>query len=320
MDLNSILKGMIQSLDSSNESIEKLINNKDEDTSKFIQDLLNNSENKLENVSLLDLKNNSILSYINNLTLIILSQIQRIEGDEQVDDVREKAIENSIIQRITLEKGIKPLEKKLNYQLEKMIRSYNKMETDFNNSEQKQQVNAAKNSDDEENNDDSESESESEDELSYKPDASSLMKKPMSSSNDSYKPPKISAMAPPTNNSSDGKSTKKLQSMEEYLKENSDLPMEEKSIGVNIVNHGRGGVKTSRDREKEKEIQTYEEENFTRLPTVQTKKDKYQKKRELQNTFAGEDFSIFNNNRNINESTSRKRKNGSVWDKVKRRK
>lgn len=311
MDVNSILKGMILSLDSSNESIEKLINNKDEG-SKFIQDLLNDPENKLENVSLLDLKNNSILSYMNNLALIILSQVQRIDGDEEIEDLREKAVENSIVQRITLEKGIKPLEKKLNYQLEKMIRSYNKMESEFNNTEKEVKVSEQEN--------DSDSESESEDELSYKPDASSLMKKPMNSSNDSYKPPKISAMAPPTNVSNDGKSTKKLQSMEEYLKENSDLPMEEKSIGVNIVNHGRGGVKTSRDREKEKEIQTYEEENFTRLPTVQTKKDKYQKRRELQNTFAGEDFSIFNNNRNINESTSRKRKGGSVWDKVKRRK
>lgn len=107
--------------------------------------------------------------------------------------------------------------------------------------------------------------------------------------------------------------------MEEYLAESSDLPQAESSIGATIVDHGRGGVKTSRDKQKEKEIQRYEESNFTRLPSTATKKTFKQKMAERANTFAGEDWSMFNNKRDLKDGTSRKRKAGTAWDRVKRR-
>ncbi|EGV65867.1 hypothetical protein CANTEDRAFT_133291 [Yamadazyma tenuis ATCC 10573] len=272
---------------------------------------------------------NDLPEFINQLLLdskmmIILSQIERTkEGKyEEADDVREKSIESTIAQRVTIERGIKPLEKKLNYQLDKMIRTYNKMLQEYEAKGNDDQQNASVN------NDNDDSSEESEDELAYRPDASSLMSKaskkasskPEEPIQEAYKPPKISAMAPPTREETKNKPSKKLQSMEEYLRENSDLPMEEKSIGVNIVNHGRGGVKTDSERRKEKELQTYEETNFVRLPSTMTKKDKYQKRKELNNTFGGEDWSMFNNSRQLSEGTSRKRKPNSVWDKVKRRK
>ncbi|KAK7678380.1 hypothetical protein QCA50_018595 [Cerrena zonata] len=142
---------------------------------------------------------------------------------------------------------------------------------------------------------DSESESEEEDDaLSYRPDAAALAKltktsskaKPSKSSEPSenaeaYKPPKISAVAPPSatfsEKGADKSSNRKLQSMEEYLAENSELPQAEVSIGSSIVNNGRGGVKTDKDRQREEEIQTYEESNFTRLPNTQLKKSFKQK-------------------------------------------
>lgn len=302
---------------------------------ELIEGLLDDPENKLEDVSLLDLKNHSMLAYIHNLVIIILSQIERIKSktDESVADIRGSTIENAITHRVTLDKGIKPLEKKLTYQLDKMVRSYNKMLAEFNTRDQQEDGTTDENGK-EESDDENSSDESSEDELSYRPDPSALIKKPMKTSSSSstsneakdndetYKPPKISAMAPPASSASQQGDNKrpnqKLQSMEEYLRESSDLPMEDKSIGANIVNHGRS-VKTNQERQRELEVQRYEEENFTRLPNTMTKKNKTQKRKDLQNTFGGEDWSMFNNTRDINEGTSRKRKNTSAWDRAKRR-
>lgn len=336
MNVDELLKQMETSLEGTNEGIVKILE-QGNDHPEFIQQLLADGDKKLEDVSLLDLKNRSMLSYIHNVVLVILSQVERIKKGkvEEVEGLRQEAIENAITQRVTLDKGIKPLEKKLTYQLDKMVRSYNKMQSDYNNKEEESNVadddkqKESRGSDSEES-----SEESSEDELSYRPDASSLIKKPMkktsksteasdpSDPSETYKPPKISAMAPPSSISNgqreNNRPNQKLQSMEEYLRESSDLPMEDRSIGANIVNHGRS-VKTSQERKREQEVQRYEEENFTRLPNTMTKKDKSQKRRDMVNTFGGEDWSMFNNTRDIGEGTSRKRKNTSAWDKAKRK-
>ena len=71
---------------------------------------------------------------------------------------------------------------------------------------------------------------------------------------------------------------------------------------------------------RKNEIQTYEEDNFVRLPTSQTKKSFKEKQRDIRNQFAGEDWSMFNNNKDVTrQGTSRKRKATTVWDKVKKR-
>ena len=216
-----------------------------------------------------------------------------------------------------------------------MIRAYGRMEQDEIKAEQKlNDRGSGENDENDENDSEEDSEEDSEDdseddELAYRPDASSFAKltsaktklKPTSSavstSNEKYRPPKISAMAPPTavkSHDLDANTTssknRKLQSMEEYLQEQSDMPMVEASVGSTIVEHGRGGVKTQHDRKKEREIQTYEEDNFVRLPTSQTKKSFKEKQRDIRNQFAGEDWSMFNNNKDVTrQGTSRKKGN-----------
>lgn len=320
--MDKLLEQMITSLDGTNDSIQKLLEGVREDHPELIKAVLAEGNHKLEDVSLLELKNQSMLAYLHNVVMIILAQVQRT-GDKAEPEARDALIESAITQRVTLDRGIKPLEKKLTYQLDKMVRSYNKMVGDY---EAKNDERYEKNEEEgEESGGESDSSEESEDELSYRPDASSLIKKPMKKSStteepeDTYKPPKISAMAPPTATTESKRPNQKLQSMEEYLRESSDLPMEDKSIGANIVNHGRS-VKTSQERQREAQVQRYEEENFTRLPTTMTKKDKSQKRRDMQNTFGGEDWSMFNNTRDLNDTTSRKRRNTSAWDKAKRKK
>lgn len=301
----------------------------------MIQQIVAEGNQELEGMSLLALKNNSLLSYVNNLALVILSHLTRLQ-EENTEDAKTAAVKGSIEQRVTLEKGIKPLEKKLAYQLDKMVRSFHRMEEESDKVEKKlndgiqegdltgEQENSGSDSSDSE---------EDEDNLSYRPDAAALAKMAPkkalsksareSESNEKYKPPKISAVAPPSANFDDRagpkKQTRKLQSMEEYLAETSDLPQAESSIGSTIVDKGRGGVKTARERQKEKEIQRYEESNFTRLPSTATKKSFKQKMAERVNNFAGEDWSMFNSNRDMKEGTSRKRKAASAWDRAKRK-
>lgn len=340
--VNELLKSIMASLEQTETSVKdvdtKYIEHEKEYLPTMIQDLIAKSpSSQLEGMSLLSLKNEALLSYVNSLVLVLLSHVERLRElalEAKVEALKRKAVESSVQQRVTLEKGIKPLEKKLTYQLDKMVRSFRKMEEDNARMEQKvaeDAENGAESEEEEAAAEDSESEDSEEDDdaLSYKPDASGLKKmakaslaKGKAEGDGKYRPPKISAAAPPTNNFDDraipAKSKRKLQSMEEYLRESSDLPQAEASIGSAILGHGRGGVKTNRDSQKEREIQRYEEANFTRLPSTATKKTHRQKMAERANTFAGEDWSMFNNSRNLKEGTSRKRKAGTAWDRAKR--
>lgn len=306
----------------------------------MVKQVLQKSNTELEGMSLLALKSNALLSYLEDLALIIMAHLERLQNGSAVEQVKTKAVESAIRQRVTLEKGIKPLEKKLSYQLDKMVRAFHRMEEENSRLEQKMQEKQALAEEHGVSASDpgSQSESDSEDSddaLSYKPDASALAKMVPknkragskgkqaddTSKEDKYQPPKISAVAPPSNFDDRGtgkKSNRKLQSMEEYLAENSELPQAENSIGSTIMGNGRGGDRTGKDKQKDKEVQLYEENNFTRLPTTATKKTHRQRMAERVNHFAGEDWSMFSNKRNLKEGTSRKRTSGSTWDRVKR--
>lgn len=339
--VNELLKGIVASLEQTESAVKdvegKYVVHEKDYLPTMIQDLVEKSSSSLEGMSLLSLKNEALLSYVNSLVLVLLSHLERLRllaKEEKIEAAKRKAVESSVQQRVCLEKGIKPLEKKLTYQLDKMVRSFHKMEEDNARMEQKV-AEAAENGEEEkssesEADDDSEDDSEEDDDaLSYRPDASALknmakasLAKNKGEGDGKYRPPKISAAAMPTKDFDDraisAKSKRKLQSMEEYLRESSDLPQAEASIGSAILGHGRGGVKTSRDSQKEREIQRYEEANFTRLPSTATKKTHRQKMAERANTFAGEDWSMFNNSRSLKEGTSRKRKGGSAWDRAKK--
>lgn len=343
--LEELLGGIITSLEQTQDAVETVLNKHIKEDPAYIptmiKDLLSKAEgNKVEGMSLLSLKSESLLSYVNNLVLVLLSHLERLEksgNNEKIEKLKASAVEGTVQQRVCLEKGIKPLEKKLTYQLDKMVRSFHRMEEDNEKMETKINEKVENGIDGSESSESESSlESESEDDaLSYKPDASALANmskrdkkdrrgkdKEEKESDGKYRPPKISAAAPPStfNDRAGPKhNVRKLQSMEEHLAETSDLPQTESSIGATIVDHGRGGVKTSREKQKEKEIQRYEESNFTRLPSTATKKTFKQKMSERANNFAGEDWSMFNNKRNLKDGTSRKRKTGTAWDRVKRR-
>lgn len=342
--LDELIKGITQSLsqtqDALNSTLTRYIDEAEMLLPPIIKQILEKGSGEIEGMSLLSLKSNSLLSYVNNLAIVILAHLSRLQ-QEGTEELKTNAVKNIIEQRVTLEKGVKPLEKKLSYQLDKMVRSFHRMEEESSKLEQKvnEQQEARANGEEDgssgSDSSDSDSDSDDEDALSYRPDAAALAKMAPptkkkltqsaadSESKEKYKPPKISAVAPPSANFSEKagpkNQTRKLQSMEEYLAEASDLPQAESSIGSTIVDKGRGGVKTNREKQKEQEIQRYEESNFTRLPSTATKKSFKQKMAERVNNFAGEDWSMFNSNRDMRDGTSRKRKAASAWDRAKRK-
>lgn len=348
-ELGTVLKTIRDSLKSCGESLDKLEEVYDDEETHPFQGsaVVGHKGDKLEKVSLLSLKNGSMLSYLNSLLLVLG---QKLNKEMVVDEGRVRAVE----QRVVLERGVKPLEKKLGYQLDKLTRAYIRLEKDVEESKKRaelQGLSDVRASQEEV----SDSDSDSEEEMQYRPNSSGMVnntsvggkakgkiavksthnEEDVDDKDNVYRPPKISAVLPPKQHHFEDKfnaqehkdksSRSRMQAMEEYLKDSSEQPEWETSIGANIVNHGRGGVKTARDTERERDVQRFEEENFTRLNPNGSKTDKRMKKqREIMakvNMIAGEDFSIFNSKRKLEDSTSRRgnKKSRNAWERAKKK-
>lgn len=366
--LDLLLKTIRGSAEATEDSIKKIadqITQQDQPDKlpSFLKELNTNS-NTGTGVSLLALKNNAMLSYLNSTALVLLlklSELRALQEDsgseetiEQLKQNREKAVNNTIVQRVVLERGVKGLEKKISYQLDKMVRSYTRAaEADKKKQEakllrgddakdgQKKNAKDAGENEGEDEEDEDEEDEDSDADLNFKPNAFALSAKlnkekakaakpetgAGGASTEKYRPPKISAVAPPVamgkgpdaGGSTGANRRRKLQSMEEYIKEHGDAPSVEYSVGSNIVDHGRGGVKTSRETAKEEEISRYEEENFTRLPTTATKKTGKEKRKRDETSFFGEDWGMFSSSRSLDPASLRKSRPGSAWDRAKKR-
>ncbi|GMG25234.1 unnamed protein product [Ambrosiozyma monospora] len=179
--VDTLLTSIISSLRTTSASLDNLSSFIDESDSypELVKSLLKASStpasSHLEGVSLLTLKNTSLLSYINSLSLILGSRLNALDSKKSDDDwtqdkVRQQAIVNSVTQRTVLDRGVKPLEKKLTYQLEKLVAAYNRREKEQTDVEAK----ANEDSSDLESEEDSEEEDNA---LGYRPDPTALLKK-----------------------------------------------------------------------------------------------------------------------------------------------
>jgi U3 small nucleolar ribonucleoprotein protein LCP5 len=216
-------------------------------------------------LSLLDLKNNLLLSYIQNLSLLILSKLNNPQFTLQTPE-SQKMIWNLISDRVHLEKGVIPLETKIGYQIRKLIRAAE--DTNTNTSTTK------------------------DDNLKFKPNPSALVSAaPVDTAEEAgvYKPPRISSTKIPTTRNEDGPRRNKV--LEEFIS-SSDLnnaPTALPSIGTNVAGiGGRNMYKTVRNAD----VERYEEENFIRLPAnIGKEKTKGKKARGGMDGFGGEDWS-----------------------------
>jgi U3 small nucleolar ribonucleoprotein protein LCP5 len=84
-----------------------------------------------EGISLLDVKNELLLSYLQNLVFLIVlklrSQLVSLASEKQNKDepldIHDEVVKKLVELRVYLEKGVRPLEGRLKYQIDKVIRA-----------------------------------------------------------------------------------------------------------------------------------------------------------------------------------------------------
>jgi U3 small nucleolar ribonucleoprotein protein LCP5 len=211
-------------------------------------------------LSLLDLKNYLLLSYIQDISLLTLSKLNNPTFSLQNTE-SQRIIWRLIQERIHLEKGVAPLETKIGYQIRKLIRSAEDSQT-----------------------------TQKDESLRFKPNPSALVSAaPESTTTGVYKPPRISSTTLSTTRSDDGPRRNKV--LEEFISSSSlnSAPTPLPSIGSNVAGIGaRNAYKTTRNND----VQQYEEENFIRLPAnIGKEKRKGRKERGGMEGFGGEDWS-----------------------------
>jgi U3 small nucleolar ribonucleoprotein protein LCP5 len=270
-------------------------------------------------ISLLDVKNELLLSYLQNLVFLILLKLRNgsaASGDREADideTVRAKLVEL----RLFLEKGARPLEEKLRFSIERFLRTAQDAQAKVKAKGTKS-VKKATGSDSES---DSDSRSEEEEnESDEKSDESEVEMKPRKGKSSAapnfgalvddvtgrssrreeapsgtYRPPKRDRQvmdAAPRREKTDRRPLKS-HTMDEFVADElSVAPLAQPSIGTTIVQGGRK-VKTAGERKDEAERQTYEETNFVRLPK-ESKKERAKKNRQAGRSdrmnFGGEEW------------------------------
>jgi U3 small nucleolar ribonucleoprotein protein LCP5 len=276
-------------------------------------------------ISLLDVKNDVLLSYLHNLVFLTLLRLKsgRISGSPVIEDL--------IKLRLLLERGTKPLEQKLKYQIDKVVQAavaQQKAEEDAEeaaNRPAKDDGDASSGEDSDDDDDVSGSESEVEEgdaarkaalkaamapapeDLAYRPNPAALLaaaagekKGGKEDAGDGiYRPPRIAATAMPEITSAKEKKERaapRAHAIEDFIgDEISAAPVAVPSIGTTITQGGRGH-KTSREKKIEDERRQFEEENFVRLPKMNKKEAQAMRKQTRgarENQFGGEDWRSF---------------------------
>ncbi|EEP78132.1 predicted protein [Uncinocarpus reesii 1704] len=310
-----------------------------------------------DGISLLDTKNEVLLSYLQTLAFFLLLQVrrlnaqplQRASGLSQDVTTQEQEVVNRLVElRSYLERGVKPLENRLKYQVDKILKAADDAErtqriaagkketkrkdiaggSDTDSSTGSKMSGASSDEDETE-------EDEDIDELAYRPNLAALSKGTKDTENPAtstkstpgdgvYRPPKIKPTALPME-ASDRRSDReprrpaKSRVIDEFVSaEMSVAPMAEPSIGSTIRAGGRE-VRTQRQREIEAERRSYEETNFVRLPK-ESKKDRAQRGAKRQGGFGGEDWrSLGEGADRIERLTRRNKGAGGALEKSRKR-
>lgn len=289
-------------------------------------------------ISLLDLKNELFLSYLQNLVFLILVKLRHATDSEKGSlksfELNDEATKKLVGLRLYLEKGVKPLEGRLAYQINKVVKAADDTIAAAAISNARPKLGNPKKADafeDSGSYDGSSSdESEDVDELSYRPNPAALLRpssestktgKPSEPSDGIYRPPRITATAMPTSGPKKERKerTMKSQTMEEFVRQElSTAPLAEPSIGSTIVAGGRR-VKGERERADEAERAEYEEKMLTRLAPL-TKKEKARRgQNERSSGYGGEEWRDLGAGLDRIENLT-KRKGGGQLDKSRKRK
>ena len=246
-----------------------------------------------DGISLLDTKNSLLLSYIQNLVFLVISKLRQTTGSSRdaTTELNTAARKKLVELRVYMERGVRPLEGRLKYQIEKVVRAADDAERAAATKAQRDSKSgklATVNDAEADDSDLSEANSPASlgptkpSDLSHRPNPAALLRKPDTSSTNqsrtsrpstTYKAPRITPTSMPQPSSSARESNlarrqRKSDLLDEYVSaELSSVPLAEPSIGSNktILDRGRGSL-SARQREKERERTEYEERNLARLP------------------------------------------------------
>ncbi|RAK89585.1 U3 small nucleolar ribonucleo protein LCP5 [Aspergillus costaricaensis CBS 115574] len=309
-----------------------------------------------DGISLLDTKSDLLLSYMQNLVFLVIFQLRGLKSSTDKDAEKNDSLPDDIVKklvelRVYLDRGVRPLEGRLKYQVDKVIKAAEDAErAERGATAPKKSKKAKKSARDEESGSDegsSDSEGDSEedeededeeediDEMAFRPNVSAFSKKvepeakqdkaaARATSDGIYRPPRIMPTALPTTETRERRERPQRRSnvIDEFVSaEMSSAPMAEPSIGSTIVRGGRQ-TKSKKDREREAERTRYEETNFVRL-AKESKKDRAKRLRAEgpRGTFGGEEWrGLTEGADRITKLTRRAQGSGSALDRSRKRK
>lgn len=304
-------------------------------------------------ITLLDAKNDIFLSYLQTLALrnleVIRSVGKHVQSKRSVSKTIDPALDDRLVQnlvahRVYLEKGVRPLEDRLKYQIDKVVRA---ADDEVHASTQKAAAAAAAAaattpstngktaaSSDEEEDEDAASDADSVNELAYRPNPSSFTRPQMASEptrttegaadtgDGIYRPPRITATSMPTTERKEARDRRPMHSatIDEYVaSELSGAPLAQPSIGSTITAGGRKD-KSAKERAVEAERREYEESNLVRLPK-ESKKERGKKGGRGMSAYGGEDWrGLGEGVDRIDRLTRRKSGTGGALEKSRKRK
>ncbi|KAH8656092.1 Sas10/Utp3/C1D family-domain-containing protein [Tricladium varicosporioides] len=265
-----------------------------------------------DGISLLDVKNELFLSYLQNLVFLIILKLRNRKsgsssgaGDENLDN----AVVKKLVEfQVYLEKGVRPLEGRLKYQIDKVLRAADDAKRAEDAAKPNFNGKATREIDSDDGSEEG-SDDESDagvalqaveiDDLQYRPNPS-LFVRPVEtadaetsgrSEDGIYRPPRIQATAMPTTGLREKAERKpnKSATLDEFVStELSVAPLAEPSIGSTIISGGRRS-KSEREKKEEAERREYEEKNYVRLPK-ESKKERAKKKGGREAGYGGEEW------------------------------
>lgn len=296
-----------------------------------------------DGISLLDVKNELFLSYLQNLVFLILLKLRNRKDsseEEKGEDLDNLVVRKLVELSVYIERGVLRLEGQLKYQIDKVLRAAQDAANAAKINGAAKKTNGVEESDEEDEEEEEDSEAESADggvalkaseidDLQYRPNPSALVRpsfgaEPENNKSEDgiYRPPRIQPTAMPTTERRDKESRKpnKSATLDEYIDtELSTAPLAEPSIGSRIIQGGRR-TKSDKERREEEERREYEERNYVRLPK-ESKKERAKKGGRRDAGYGGEEW------RGLGEGVDRierltKRKGGdarSVLEKSRKR-
>ncbi|QPH17888.1 hypothetical protein C2857_002802 [Epichloe festucae Fl1] len=283
--LSALLASLTQSLSLTQEACPKIAN----------------IEHPEDGISLLDVKNELLLSYLQNLVFLILLKLRNAQSESAHSQKLDEAVRSKLVElRLYLEKGARPLEEKLRFSIERFLRTAADAQRAADQEAKARSRNGTSKGDSGSESGQGESDEESGEETgqTHRPQPrqgnkaaaaapnfgtlidDETVKQDDRNDNPSgiYRPPKRDRVLMETGRPKDRNERRAHKSftMDEFVNDElSAAPIAEPSIGTTIVQGGRK-MKTAEERKDEAERRDYEESNFVRLPK-ESKKDKAKK-------------------------------------------